>query len=64
MDRLVPKGKLMFTTGPAFFSAAPGATCPDYSTVTLRVESDTYTPPTGDAVLTVLNCPYTPPTVV
>lgn len=41
-----------------------GATCPDYSTVTLRVESPTYTPPTTDAVLTVLNCPYTPPTVV
>ena len=43
---------------------ASGATCPDYSTVTLRVESPTYTPPTTDAVLTVLNCPYTPPTVV
>ena len=44
--------------------SASGATCPDYSTVTLRVESPTYTPPTTDAVLTVLNCPYTPPTVV
>jgi len=53
----------MFTAGPAFF-AAPGATCPDYSTVTLRVTTVTYTPPTSDAVLTVLNCPYTPPTVV
>ncbi len=41
--------------------SATGATCPDYSTVTLRVESPAYTPPTTDAVLTVLNCPYTPP---
>ncbi len=45
-------------------SGGAGATCPDYSTVTLYLTSTPYTAPDGDdAELQLLDCPYTAPTV-
>lgn len=59
---------MYFNVGPAFFSgASAGFACPSYATVLLQLTNVAYTPPvvdSGNVILKLLPCPYTPPTVI